>query len=150
MEGKEIDEINKHVSDKLGIGDINRKDNIVYNYCKSYYYDNTETSSIDRDQAIAAMARSLCFYCFMAAIIPLCKLICLFKAPSVSCCAIISFIGIILLLLVLGILLYTRFTRFTYRRIIAIYRYYLYHEIWKASDKSLRKCCDEKSEKPKL
>lgn len=140
MEEKEIDEINRHISDKLGLDNPIRKDNIIYNYCKSYYYDNTDTTNIDRDQAIAAMARSLCFYCFMAVIIPLCKLVCLFKAQSASCCTVIFFIGIIILLLGFGILLYNRFARFTYRRIIAIYRYYLYYEVWGTSGKRFCKC----------
>lgn len=130
LEDEEIDAVNKHVSDKLGIGNLKRKDNIIYNYCKNYYRENANTVGADRDQAIAAMARSLSFYCFFAVLIPLIKIICLFSTSSAKCCNTILLILLLLGFVLLGMLLYHRFTRFTYRRFITIYRYYLYNVVW--------------------
>lgn len=135
MEDEEIDVVNKYVSDKLGIGDLKRKDNIIYNYCKNYYVKNANTVGADRDQAIAAMARSLSFYCFVATLVPLIKIICLFSNSSVKCCNIILLSVLITGLVLLGFLLYHRFARFTYRRFITIYRYYLYNEICSKPDR---------------
>ena len=104
MEPEEIDTVNKYVADKLGVENSERKENIIYNYCKNYYYKNSNTGSIDRDQAIAAMARSLSFYCFFAVLIPLIKIICLFNNSSASCCNVIFLIVLIeIISIVVGI-----------------------------------------------
>ena len=73
-------------------------------------------------------------YCFFAVPIPLIKIICLFSNSSAHCCNVILLSLLTLALVLLGLLLYHRFTRFTYRRFIAIYRYYLYNEIWNKKD----------------
>lgn len=127
MEEEEIDTVNKDLTDRLKLGKADRKENIIYSYCKNYYYAHANTVSVDRDQSIAAMSRSLSFYCFFAVFLPLTKMICLFSDSSANCCNVILLSLLIIVLVLLGLLLYHRFT---YRRFIAIYRYYLYNEIW--------------------
>lgn len=130
MEEKEIDTVNQYVAKKLNLEDSVRKDNIIYYYCKNYYYRNANTIGSERDQVIAAMARSLSFYCFVAIIIPFMKWSDLLQSSTANCCNILLVIGLAVLLIGLGCLFYERFKRFTYRRFITIYRYYLYNEIW--------------------
>ena len=131
MEKAEVNEVKQQVLDKIKKQSLQKitndqSTNIVYNYCKNYISKKEATARVDRDQALAAMARSLSLYCFLSPLIFLLPLI--FEiTPIVPLWA--RFV-IPCLLLALSVLLYFRFKRFTYRRFIAIYRYYLYNEIW--------------------
>ena len=138
MEKAEVEEVKQQVLNKIKkqskqtiIDD--QSANIVYNYCKNYISKNEATARVDRDQALAAMARSLSLYCFLAPLIFLLPLT--FEITpilSVSWRFVIS-----CFLLALSALFYFRFKRFTYRRFIAIYRYYLYNEIWNKKDSQI-------------
>lgn len=141
MEEYEIDRINEYVRQALLVKDkktpINLKEdtNIIFNHCKNYMAKHGDMTGCNRDQAIAGMARSLSLYCFFA---PLFFLL-LFSPCGNGYFSIWFYILVSGALLLFSVLFYYRFRRFTLRRIIKIYRYYLYNQVLSEKNNSTSK-----------
>lgn len=130
LEKEECLELEKSYDKLFNQNSVNDKDgsvksneqmnwNRMYNYCRSYMSKNSNNSRIDRDQALAAMARSISLFLLLALYFPifgLCQ-----SADTVFC------VFAICVLSCLSVLFYYRFRRFCERRYITVFRFYLYH-----------------------
>lgn len=112
-------------------------DNIIYNYCKFYIISNRDTASIDKDQSISAMARSLSLYfALLALVVPLIDFLQLYAHPSIHQVIQPSIIKIALVLnsVFLSVLLCLRYIRFAKLRYIKIVRFFYYTVVIKSVD----------------
>ena len=117
MTDKEKNEIYSYVVDKLNLNLNNNKDSIIYNYCKFYILDNTDTTQIDKEQSLSAMSRSLCLYFILLSIV---VFINNFFQPDI--------IKIILVIssIIFAIFLFYRYIRFAKLRYIKVFRRFYY------------------------
>lgn len=107
------------LNDKLNnIGDDNLDDlEYKYNYLKAFYIRHFDTSSIDRDQSMAAMARSLFIFNLFGSSILLC---------TCFVCFDFKYIVLLVTMLFITFFMFKRFRRFTIIRLEKIIRGYIY------------------------
>ena len=110
------------LNDKLNnIGDDNLDDlEYKYNYLKAFYTRHFDTSSIDRDQSMAAMARSLFIFSLLGSSI-------LFF--TLFACFDYKYIILLAAMLFTTFFMFKRFRRFTIIRLEKIIRGYIYYEL---------------------
>lgn len=109
------------LNDKLNnIGDDNLDDlEYKYNYLKAFYIRHFDTSSIDRDQSMAAMARSLFIFSVLGSSILL---------FTFFVCFDFKYIVLLVAMLFITFFMFKRFRRFTIIRLEKIIRGYIYYE----------------------
>lgn len=111
-----------YIIKKLELDPNEDNDNVVYNYCKFSIIENGDTTRIDKDQSISAMARSLSLYFTLLALGVL--IINLFK-PSIAS------IVLVIISVIFALLLHYRCERLMKLRYIYILRNFYYKVVAK-------------------
>ena len=111
-----------YIIKKLKLNPDDDNDNVVYNYCKFYILENSDTTRIDKEQSISSLGRSLSLYFALLAFV---VLINSFFQPS------IVKIILVIISVCFSILLYYRCIRFAKLRYINIYRTFYYKVVIK-------------------
>lgn len=118
----EKNSIYSYVIEKLKLNPNEDNDSVIYNYCKYYILNNSNTVQIDKDQSISSMGRSLSLYFLMLAF-------------AVSIISFFQFsidkIIIIFFSLLLSLLLGYRCIRFAKMRYVKIFRTFYYMAVEK-------------------
>ena len=134
MTAKERDSVFEHISSKIDCIVNNDQQNclekyninMVYNYCKHYVMKNIDTSRIDRDQSLSAMARSLYVYFFIMFITTSISFFyCYFSGVLNMMYLIVSVITIFI-----ALLMYNRSCRFAIIRYTYIFRAFYYYAVY--------------------
>lgn len=123
MEQSEIKAIEKKIKENAVVESEKIEWNVAYNYCRSYVAKNGNTARLDRDQALAAMARSFSLYCLTMFITLLISLVTSNTQYS------LPFLFILIALPILSGVFAYRFVRFSHRRYIATFRCFLYNGV---------------------
>ena len=121
MEPSEIELLKKKIEENWKIESERIEPNVSYNYCRSYVAKNGNTARLDREQALAAMARSFSLYCLIMFVVLLIG----FVASTIQCT--LAFLIVFIALPILSGVFAYRFVRFSRRRYIATFRYFLYN-----------------------
>ena len=111
-----------YVTEKLNLNPDEDNDNIVYNYCKFYILENSDTTRIDKDQSISSMGRSLSLYFALLTFIVFVN--CFFQPSIIK-------IVLVIISVCFSILLYYRCIRFAKLRYINIFRIFYYNVVVK-------------------
>ena len=117
--------IYSYLENVLLIKSKSEKDEVIYNYCKYYMMEKNKTASIDKDQSLSGLSRSLSLYFFLLGI----ALFVLedFQMDHKNLIVVIS--------LAISVLLYFRCIRFAKMRYSKVLRLFYYDIIAKSNDK---------------